>query len=103
VDRRGGAARVARDPDGPGAHVGRAVEHHEVFRDWHLARIYQGLSARFHLAEWHKTVDEKLKTLDDIYQILQQDRNSRWMFVLEAAIVLLFVIDILYIVFAQGK
>jgi hypothetical protein len=75
----------------------------KFFGDWHLARIYQGLSARFHLAEWHKTVDEKLKTLDDIYQILQQDRNSRWMFVLEAAIVLLFVIDILYIVFAQGK
>jgi hypothetical protein len=75
----------------------------KFFGDWHLARIYQGLSARFHLADWHKTVDEKLKTLDDIYQILQHDRNSRWMFVLEVAIVLLFVIDILYIVFAQGK
>jgi hypothetical protein len=75
----------------------------KFFGDWHLARIYQGLSSRFHLPEWHKSVDEKLKTLDDIYQILQQDRNSRWMFVLEVAIVLLFVIDILYIVFAQGR
>ena len=40
----------------------------KFFGDWHLARIYQGLASRFHLADWHKTIDEKLKTLDDVYQ-----------------------------------
>jgi hypothetical protein len=75
----------------------------KFFGDWHLARIYQGLSSRFHLGDWHKTVDEKLKTLDDVYQILQQDRNNRWMLVLEVTIVLLFVVDILFIVFRHGK
>ena len=71
----------------------------KFFGDWHLARIYQGLSQRFHLGDWHRTIDEKLKTLDDLYQILRADQNTRWMLVLEATIVLLFVIDLAAIFF----
>ena len=67
----------------------------KFFGDWHLARIYQALAARFHLADWHKTTEEKLKTLDNLYQILQADRNNRYMLILEVTIVLLFVIDLL--------
>jgi len=74
----------------------------KFFGDWHVARIYQGLAARFHLGDWHRTVDDKLKTLDDVYTILQQDRNHRWMMVLEVTIVLLFFVDILFIVFRRG-
>ncbi|MGE5612172.1 MAG: hypothetical protein ACM359_23190 [Bacillota bacterium] len=66
----------------------------KFFGDWHLARIYQAISSRFHLADWHRTVDEKLKTLDDMYQLLKQDHNNRWMMVLEVTIVLLFIIDL---------
>ena len=75
----------------------------KFFGDWHLARIYQGLASRFHLGDWHRTIDEKLKTLDDVYQILQQDRNNRWMLILEATIVLLFIVDIAFILFGRGK
>jgi hypothetical protein len=74
----------------------------KFFGDWHLARIYQGLSARFHLGDWHRTIDEKLKTLDDLYQLLQSDRNNRWMLTLEVTVVLLFVID-LVLLFFGGK
>ncbi len=70
----------------------------KFFGDWHLARIYQALSSRFHLAEWHKSIDEKLKTLDDLYQLLKSDQNSRWMLVLEITIVLLFVIDLIWLI-----
>jgi hypothetical protein len=70
----------------------------KFFGDWHLARIYQGLSQRFHLNDWKRTIDEKLKTLDDLYQIIRADQNTRWMFVLEIAIVLLFVVDIIMII-----
>jgi hypothetical protein len=66
----------------------------KFFGDWHLARIYQGLAARFHLGDWHRSIDEKLKTLDDLYQLLRADQNNRWMLVLEMTIVLLFVIDL---------
>ncbi len=66
----------------------------KFFGDWHLARIYENLSARFHLADWHRTIDDKLQTLDDLYQLLNHDRTNRWMLILESTIVLLFVIDL---------
>ncbi|MGN6641986.1 MAG: hypothetical protein ACTHKU_03180 [Verrucomicrobiota bacterium] len=66
----------------------------KFFGDWHLARIYQNISARFHLADWHKTLDRKLETLDDLYQLLNHDQTNRWMLILETAIVLLFIIDL---------
>jgi hypothetical protein len=66
----------------------------KFFGDWHLARIYENISARFHLTDWHRTLDGKLKTLDDLYQLLNHDRMNRWMLGLEITIVLLFVIDL---------
>jgi hypothetical protein len=72
----------------------------KFFGDWHLARIYQGLSARFHLSDWHRTIDEKLKTMDDLYQLLRAEQNNRWMLILESSIVLLFIIDL--VILAMG-
>ncbi len=71
--------------------------------DWHLARICQTASERFHLSEWHHSIDEKLKTLDDLYQLLAQDRNNHWMLLLEVTIVLLFIIDLVMLFFGLGK
>lgn len=70
----------------------------KFFGDWHLARIYENISARFHLGDWHRSVNGKLKTLDDLYQLLKQDQNNRWMLILEVTIVLLFVIDLVILV-----
>jgi hypothetical protein len=66
----------------------------KFFGDWHLARIYENISARFHLGDWHKTIDKKLQILDDLYQLLNHDQTNRWMLILEVTIVLLFVIDL---------
>jgi hypothetical protein len=71
----------------------------KFFGDWHLARIYENVSARFHLAEWHRTIDDKLQTLDNLYQLLNHDQTNRWMLVLEVTIVLLFVIDLVILFF----
>ena len=70
----------------------------KFFGDWHLARIYEKLSSRFHLAEWHHTIDGKLKTLDDLYQLLKHDQTNRMMIWLEVTIVLLFIIDLVVLV-----
>jgi hypothetical protein len=66
----------------------------KFFGDWHLARVYEAIAARFHLADWHHSIDEKLKTLDDLYQLLKHDQDNRWMLILETTIVLLFIIDL---------
>jgi hypothetical protein len=70
----------------------------KFFGDWHLARIYENISARFHLGDWHRTIDKKLQTLDDLYQLLNHDQINRWMLILEVTIVLLFVIDLVILV-----
>ena len=71
----------------------------KFFGDWHLARIYENISARFHLGDWHRTIDDKLQTLDDLYQLLNHDQTNRWMLLLEVTIVLLFVIDLVILFF----
>jgi hypothetical protein len=75
----------------------------KFFGDWHLARIYQALSARFHLADWHRTIDDKLKTLDDLYQLLRTEQSNRWMLFLEFSMALLFVIDVVLVVIGLKK
>jgi len=67
----------------------------KFFGDWHLAKIYTNLSNRFHLADWYGVIREKLKTLGDLYQLLQQDWVNFWMVVLEATVVLLFILDVI--------
>lgn len=73
----------------------------KFFGDWHVARIYEAIAARFHLAEWHRSIDEKIKTLDDLYQLCKADQNNRWMLILEVTIVLLFVIDLVMLFFGM--
>ncbi|MEK7413287.1 MAG: hypothetical protein AAB263_08215 [Planctomycetota bacterium] len=65
--------------------------------DFHLARIHRLATERFHLHDWQHTVESKLRTVDGIYQHLKSDLNARWMLVLEIAIVLLFIIDVILI------
>lgn len=67
----------------------------KFFGDWHLARLYAALSSRFHLGDWHRSIDEKLEALGDLYGLLAQDRTNRLMLILEVTIVLLFIADIL--------
>ena len=50
-----------------------------------------------------RTIDEKLKTLDDLYQILRSDQNNRTMLILEWTIVLLFVIDLVILIMGLKK
>ena len=75
----------------------------KFFGDWHLARVYQALSARFHLADWHRAIDEKLKTLDDLYQLLHTEQVNRWLLVLEFSMAFLFVIDVALVVMGLRK
>ena len=67
----------------------------KFFGDYHLAHVYEQIAQRFHLADWHKTIDNKLKTLDNLYMMLVSERNNYWMLMLEITIVLLFVVDVI--------
>ncbi|MCX7722451.1 MAG: hypothetical protein N2379_05250 [Verrucomicrobiae bacterium] len=75
----------------------------KFFGDWHLARIYEKIASRFHLADWHRTIEGKLRTLDDLYQMLKHEQSNRLMVILEATIVLLFIIDLAVLVLLPLK
>ena len=75
----------------------------KFFGDWHLARIYHNLSDRFHLADWHRTIDEKLRTMDELYALHKQDQMNRYMLLLEITVVVLFVIDLVVLFLDLAK
>ena len=66
----------------------------KFFGDWYLARLYGELAGRLHLHAWHRAIDDKLSTIDDMYQLAKQDAQNRWMLVLEASILLLFIVEV---------
>ncbi|MBS0659474.1 MAG: hypothetical protein JSR82_14630 [Verrucomicrobia bacterium] len=66
----------------------------KFFGDWHLARLFEILAARFHLAQWHQTVERKLHTLGELHQILRSDRQMQFMILLEVSVVVLIVLEV---------
>jgi hypothetical protein len=70
--------------------------------DWHLARVYEAAATRFHLGDWHRSVEDKLKTVGELHELLKSDQSNRWMMILEVTVVLLFILDVAFIVFG-GK
>lgn len=62
--------------------------------DWYLARVYMGAHARFHLANWHRSVEKRLDQLDELYQLVHAEINEVRMLWLEVIIVVLFIVDI---------
>jgi len=71
----------------------------KFFGDWYLAKIYMSCSRKFHIDDWHKTVKDKLDTLNKLYTMANDENDSRRMFILELLIVLMFVIDIIVLLF----
>ena len=66
----------------------------KFFGDWHQARVYMGASERFHLRDWERSLEDKLKALEGLYKMLVDDVNNRRMLYLELAIVILFIVDV---------
>lgn len=69
----------------------------KYFGDWHLARIHEALSQRFHLAEWEEQLSRSLRTVDSLYEMITKEIFDRRMLILEAMIVGLFVLDLIII------
>jgi hypothetical protein len=66
----------------------------KFFGDWHLAKVYQRIAGLLHLEDWRRTINDKLTTLDSLYQILKQDQVNRLLVVLEMSVVIIFLIDL---------
>jgi hypothetical protein len=71
----------------------------KFFGDWYLARVYLAARERFALDQWRGSVEKRLGQLDQLYSVAQGDVYDRRMLWLEIVIVVLFVIDVVAILF----
>ena len=62
--------------------------------DIYAARLFTQVSARLQLDEWKRNVQEKLKTLDDIYRFAVEQTGMAQANILELAIVAIMVIEL---------
>lgn len=66
----------------------------KLLGDAFLARFYEAVAQRFHLAEWHRSVTRKLQVLEDVYGKLADRNASLRMEVLEWIIIVLIAVSI---------
>lgn len=69
--------------------------------DWHLARVYESAKERFHIDEWRRSVEQRLKQLDELFNVVHSEISDRRMLVLEIVIVVLILIEVLNTFFGQ--
>lgn len=77
--------------------VDRLFYHLKLIGDVYLAKVYETASRRFYVEHWKSAVRSKLATIESIYRESWSRIQTNRMIVLELAIVVLFVIDIILI------
>jgi hypothetical protein len=68
----------------------------KLLGDQYLARLYRLAAGRFHLAEWHASIQRKLEALESIYGKLFDRGSTRRMEFLEWLIVLLILLEVVF-------
>ncbi|MCS6936313.1 MAG: hypothetical protein NZ610_07605 [Candidatus Bipolaricaulota bacterium] len=69
--------------------------------DPYLARVYNVAATRFGLSAWEASVRHKLATVESLYELLYERTQARQLVVLEFLIVVLFVLDIILLLFLE--
>ncbi|HEX3871978.1 MAG TPA: hypothetical protein VHV77_16145 [Pirellulales bacterium] len=62
--------------------------------DQYLARVYQMLSTRFHLAEWQRGIERSLSVLEGAYQVLSDESDTNRSETLEWIVILLIAFEV---------
>lgn len=66
----------------------------KIVGDFYLARVYRGALERFRVPEWQKAVYRKQQLIAQVYALLKSSLDTRRSVILETAIVLLIVLEI---------
>jgi hypothetical protein len=77
--------------------VDRLFYHLKLIGDVYLAKVYETASRRFYVEHWKSAVRSKLATIESIYRESWSRIQTNRMILLELAIVVLFIIDIILI------
>jgi hypothetical protein len=66
----------------------------KLFGEWYLAKLHTHLRESFHLASWEKAVAAKMQTMEDMFQLAEEEANHRRSIFLEGFVILLFILDL---------
>lgn len=66
----------------------------KFFGDWYLGRVYLGAEAKFHIRDYQRLLDEKLTTLNELYQSVLHEIDRRQNLALEILIFLLILFEV---------
>jgi len=66
----------------------------KLFGEWYVAKLHTHLRDAFHLASWERAVANKMETLEDMFQLAEEEANHRRSLILEVMVLLLFVVDV---------
>jgi hypothetical protein len=69
----------------------------KLFGEWYVAKLHQNLRDSFHLSSWERAVAAKMDTLEDMFQLAEEEANHRRSLILEVLIVVLFILDLVMI------
>ncbi len=69
----------------------------KLIGDLYLAKVYQTASSRFYLEKWKQSVKQKLDTVESLYQVLYDRKQSSRMMFLEVLMTLFFLIDLVFL------
>ncbi|MFO1533412.1 MAG: hypothetical protein ABR562_06930 [Thermoplasmatota archaeon] len=70
----------------------------KIFGEWYVAKLHQHLREAFHLASWERAVAGKMQTLEDMFQLAEEEANHRRSLILEILVVMLFILDVALLV-----
>jgi uncharacterized Rmd1/YagE family protein len=73
--------------------------------DAYYARVYRTAAARLGVSEYRKLVDEKLRTMGELYDFMIDEFNQARSFVLELAIAVMALLDVILftVLLAKGR
>ncbi|MEM4641455.1 MAG: hypothetical protein QXW65_02990 [Candidatus Pacearchaeota archaeon] len=74
----------------------------KLITDSYLGKVYVVASTRFYLEKWKSSVKEKLDLLETLYTQSWERLQTKRMIILETAIVVLFIIDIILLLLEWG-
>ena len=83
--------------------IDRLENYLKLIGDLYLAKVYTTASNRFYLEHWKSAVRGKLAAIESIYSVSWERIQTNRMLILETAIVLLFLLDIVLILIGFFK
>ncbi len=66
----------------------------KLIGDQYLSRVYGLASGRFHLEEWQQSIQRKLKTVGDVYDLMVQQASGARLELLELIVIILIAMEI---------